>query len=267
MATEFTVFPKLITELRLGIWRMAMPAPLNRPLYPYKQGCWKVEDLGLEPDFNGEDLHMIFDTSRLDPLDIDIPLYAVNRQARGVALEYIRKQNLVASPDSTRFLRNFNPKTDTMFLPTAEIETFFVEQIDRASDPSLENHHFSISRPVLSRLAVTAPGLEILKTDLGEFYDTAAPIDALYVVDVAHGSTYSLEELENAIKHTSLDLAETYDARLIWRSEKKEWEADEIEQAPDSTTWRRIVMGFDDPATSTSSFDLEIRFLRVQGER
>ena len=58
MATEFTGFPRLIPELRLEIWRLAMPAPLRRPLYPYKQSCWVVEDLGMEPDPNGEDLYL-----------------------------------------------------------------------------------------------------------------------------------------------------------------------------------------------------------------
>lgn len=263
MATEFTIFPKLITELRLEIWRMAMPAPLTRALYPYKKGCWVVEDLGLEPDFNGEDLHMIFDTTRLDPLRIDIPLYAVNREARGVALEYIRKHNLVAHSLPTQFLRRFTPSTDTMFLPTSEIETFIVEQIDRASDPSLEDHHYSISRPVLSRLAVTIPGLEILKYDLGDFYDTAAPIDSLYVVDVAHNSTYSPEELENAVKSTSVDLAATQDARLTWRSETREWETEGDDTTPTAMARRRLVMGLDDPASSTSDFDLEVCFVRV----
>lgn len=101
MATEFNLFPQLITELRLEIWRLALPGPLNRALYPYSKGCWVLEELSLEPDPNREDLHLTFDTSLLEPLRIELPLYSVNREARGIVRLYTQEQNLVASQSSS----------------------------------------------------------------------------------------------------------------------------------------------------------------------
>jgi hypothetical protein len=53
MSREFTLFPQLITELRLEVWRLALPKPLSRALYPYEKGCWLLEDLGIDLDLNG----------------------------------------------------------------------------------------------------------------------------------------------------------------------------------------------------------------------
>lgn len=265
MATEFTVFPQLITELRLEIWRMAMPAPLQRPLYPYKKGCWIVEDRALELDPNGEDLYLEFNASLLDPLRIQLPLYSVNREARDVALRYIREHKLtgpqgITQSDST-FLRHFDPRTDTMFLPTVDIETFLVEQVDRMGEPDLEGHYYSTARPVIPRLAVTAAGLEFLKGELGSFIDASAPIDLLYVIDVAAHSTFTLEELLEISKHTPLGLEDTPCARLRWRSATREWEITGDDDVLENM--RRLVAGLDDPASSTSGFDLEIQLVHV----
>lgn len=87
MATTFTLSPQLIPELRLKIWRQALPPPLNNLLYPYKKGYWVLEDVGIKLDPNGEDLDLCFNASLLGHLRIDMPFYSVNRGARDVALK------------------------------------------------------------------------------------------------------------------------------------------------------------------------------------
>nr|POF12977.1 hypothetical protein CFP56_10125 [Quercus suber] len=265
MATEFTVFPQLATELRLEIWRMAMPAPLTRPLYPYNKGCWVVEDHGLEPDPNGEDLHLKFNTSLLDPLRVQLPLYCVNREARDVTLTYIRDHKLEVPQGSSQtafeFLRHFDPRTDTMFLPLDDIETFLVEQLDRTREPDLDDHYYSTDRPVLPRLAITASGLEILKGELDDFIDTSAPIDALYVIDVPPGSTRTLQELLDASKYNPMDLENAFRAHLMWLSSSREWEVTGDDHVLENM--KRLVAGLDDPASSTSAFDLEVALVDI----
>lgn len=265
MAAEFVLFPKLITELRLEIWRLAMPASLARSLYPYKKGCWMVENRDLELDPNGHDLQLKFDTSLLDPLKFELPLYAVNREARNVTLGFVHEENLVLSQDAARnraeFIRHFNPKTDTMFLPTADVETFLMEQIDRLSKPDLEGRYYSTARPVLACLAVTAPGLAVLKDELGNFIDISAPIDLLYVVDVPRHSTVTLGQLEYAIKRIPLTLEDTSRARLTWQSSERQWEADGDTVA--IASMKQLVKGLDDPGSSTSNFDLKVYFVCV----
>lgn len=242
-----------------------MPAPLSRPLYPYRRGCWQVEDRGLEPKPDGKDLYLNYNTSLLNPLRVRLPLYAVNREARNVALKYIREQQLTAPQGSTdsgfEFLRHFDPRTDTMFLPTFDIETFLMEQIDRLSEPDVDGHYYSTTSPILPRLAVTALGFEILKGELESLIDTSAPIDLLYVVDVASDSTNTLDELEHAGKHIPLDIKDTDSARLFWRSSLREWEVTGNDQ--DLAWMRQLVTGLDDPRSSTSISDLEIRLVHV----
>lgn len=265
MTTEFTLFPQLITELRLEIWRQALPTPLRRPLFPYKQGCWGIKERGLEPDPNGEDLNLEFDTSLLDPLRVEMPLFAVNTEARDVALKYVREQNLTLSESSNQsgydFLRHFNPRTDTMFLPTVDIDAFFAEQAECISDPDLEDRYYTTAHPVIPRLAVTASGFGSLKGELDSFFVTCAPITLLYVIDVASNSTNTIEELEIASKRMPLDLEDAPCAQLLWRSSPREWEVAGDEQV--LASMRQLVSGLDDPASSTSGYDLEIQLLRL----
>lgn len=101
MATRFTLFPQLITESRLEIWRLALPALHHKLLYPYQKGCWVFEEMGLEPDPNGEDLYLRFDTSRLEPLHIAMPLYYVNQEARGVILKLLQEHRMTVSRTSS----------------------------------------------------------------------------------------------------------------------------------------------------------------------
>jgi hypothetical protein len=193
---------------------------------------------------------------------VRLPLYAVNREARNVAIKYNRVTIPQGSTESAfEFLRHFDPRTDTMFLPTLSIETFLVEQIDRLSELDVDGHYYSTNCPILPRLAVTALGFQILKGELESLIDTSAPIDLLYVVDVASDSTYTLDELEYAGKHTALDIKDTDSARLFWRSSLREWETTGNDQ--DVAWMRQPVTGLDDLRSSTSIFDLEICLVHV----
>lgn len=47
VASEFTLFPRLIPELRLMIWQLAaaLPTLTGKLLYPHQKGCWIFEDV------------------------------------------------------------------------------------------------------------------------------------------------------------------------------------------------------------------------------
>ena len=161
-----------------------------------------LEDLGLQPDPNGEDLQLRFEPTLLPPLRVELPLYSVNHEARGVAIKYLQKQGLVVARDSAHsgfeFLRHFDTETDTVFLPTARVEEFVTEPIDRMHQPDLADRFLGSSRPALSRLAITSAGLESLKGDaLATLFDFGGTIDILYVVDVPGSGGHALSELED----------------------------------------------------------------------
>lgn len=252
MATEFTLFPQLITELRLHIWRMALPVPISNLLYPFKKGCWTYGDLGLEPDPNGEDLYMEFDTNLLEPLRVELPLYSVNREARDVVAKYLQQQDLVARRGSSEyeFLRHFDSRLDTMFVPTEDVDTFIMDLIERRHEPDLLERFVGTSSPILPRLAVTPSGLEALKSEsLETVYDAAGTIGILYVVDIA-----------NMGMPTSQALQTPACARLIWRSSRKDW--DNFGDETIVMELRKLIEGLLDVDFTSSYHDLEVRLIR-----
>jgi hypothetical protein len=218
MATEFTLFPKLITELRLKIWRYALPDPPPKLLFRYKEGCWVIEELGAvpweDPDPNGINLQARFDSSQLEPLHIPLPLYSVNREAHDVAFKYLREHKLVAcrctAKSEWEIPHHFDSDNDTIFLPAADAHVFGGEPGDIFHVPEMVDRYVSWPYFALTRLAVTRAGLEALKAEpLDAFLTTGGMIKTLYVVDVAPTSTLTLRDLETTGAFSLVGLEET----------------------------------------------------------
>jgi hypothetical protein len=267
MATEFTLFPQLITELRLEIWRFALPEPPTKPLFRYKEGCWVVEELGLlareVPDPNGENLQARFGTSRVEPLRVPLPLYSVNHEARGIAIKHLREHQLVASRNNTGFLRQFNPQTDTIFLRTADAHVFGGEPGDRLHMPEMINRHVSFPYSALPRLAVTPSGLEALKSEpLDTFLTTGGMITTLYVVDVPATSTLTLQDLENEAEFPLVGLEDASRARLAWSSSRQEW-TDSGDDSEARVRLRQMVAGLESIGLYPGGDDWDVQFVNL----
>jgi len=271
MATEFTLFPQLITELRLEIWRFALPDLLRRPLYRYKVGCWVIEEVGpqyegdtLDP--NGERLLERFDTSLLRPLHIPLPLYSVNREARDVAAKWLKEQELVACPGSTpsdfTFHRHFNSQTDTIFMPAADAFVFGGEPGDRFTVPEMEGRHASFPYSALPRLAITPAGLDALKPEpLDAFMVIGGVINTIYVVEVAPSSTLTLGEIEDVEGAFPLvGLEDKSHARLRWSSSRREW-SDSGDDYEALVRLRQMVTGLEDVGSFAGAFDWDVRLV------
>jgi hypothetical protein len=220
---EFTLFPQLITELRWEILQLALPPPPpSNALYPYKEGCWVVKEICPQwdgPDPNGENLQARINTSLLNPLHVEIPLYSANRETRDVVIKYLQKHKLVTSPGSIRsppsFSRFFESETDTIFLPAADVAAFVSEPVDRIHKPDMQDRYVSFPRSALPRLAVTPAGLDVLKKDeLETFSVTAGGVDMLYVIDTIPTGTFSFRDLEGGRAFPLLGLGEASHAQL-----------------------------------------------------
>jgi hypothetical protein len=277
MATEFTPFPQLITELRLEIWRFALPDPDPSPTWPlfrYKKGCWVIEEIGPQwdgPDPNGENLQARFDTNQLEPLRIPLPLYCVNREAHGVAIKYLREHKYAVtlrttSSGETRscdILRPFNPRTDTIFLPVADAYAFGGEPGDRLHAPDMEDRYVSFPYAALPRLAVTPSGLEALKSEpLETFLTTGGMITMLYVVDVPATSTLTLQDLENEADFPLVGLEETSRAKVTWTHYEGEWttSGDDCEAR---VRLREMVAGLEDIGTNPGDDSWDVRLVNL----
>ena len=106
--TAFTLFPALPFELRHQIWRNALPEHRRPTLYLYRgKGCWVPRPL-VEGD-PGYIAGRVMDQLGFDFLtdrfghdnQFDLPLCFANREARRVALAWLKQQVSAVSSASS----------------------------------------------------------------------------------------------------------------------------------------------------------------------
>ncbi|GAB7324380.1 hypothetical protein MBLNU13_g08323t2 [Cladosporium sp. NU13] len=263
--TQFTLFPQLIPELRLMVWQHALPMLRGKLLYPYRKGCWVFEDIGLEQDSNGDNLYIRFDTTRLKPLRIALPLYSVNREARDVTIKWLQKHRTTISRTRRSCVhkasRRFRPQHDTMFLPSTKLKRFAMELARRPFKRDMLNRHFSSSNPALPRLAVTSVGLQLLKGDLLDmFFESAGTINTIFVVDDA--SVSSLQALEASGGKVVVELPDRPAARVKWSFLEGVGEVSgNDEQA--RARLKEYVEGFEISSFTPDGFELEVQLVNL----
>ncbi|RAL08127.1 2EXR domain-containing protein, partial [Aspergillus homomorphus CBS 101889] len=158
--TSFPLFPKLPTELRLMIWEHALPAPIEeQPLYFYNQTRWTCGVC--EHDIiTDEKRYVNFQHGQVAPLQINIPLYFVNREAHKIALSWGVQQGLDLWPcqsqeRTTTFARLFNPETDILYVAARYWSEFWYEDLKTIRRlPQLL--HKPVIHPPLKYLALSA---------------------------------------------------------------------------------------------------------------
>jgi hypothetical protein len=265
MASRFTLFPQLIPELRLLVWQLALPKLGGKLLYPYQKGCWVFEEMGLAPDPNGEDLYFRFDTSRFEPLHIALPLYYVNQEARDVTLKWLQEHRLTVSRTSSSVydaLRPFDPRHDTVFVPSTQLEDFVAEPAVSPHElGDMVERYFGTSNPALPRLAVAPAGPQLLKGELlSDFFQFGGTIETIFVVENA--SVGSLEALESVGGGVPVELAGQPVARVKWSPLSGLGEVSgDGERA--RARLSEYVEGFHIQGHHPSGFELEIQLVNV----
>lgn len=267
--TQFTLFPQLIPELRLMIWQHALPTlrgnPRGKLLYPYRKGCWVFEDRGLEPDSDGDNLYIRFDTTRLKPLRVALPLYSVNREAHDVTIKWLQENRMTVSRPrricAHKASRRFRPQHDTMFLPSTKLKKFTMELARRPFKRDMLNRHFVSSNPALPRLAVTSVGLQLLRGDLLDvFFESAGTIHTIFVVDGA--SVSSLQALGASGGDVVVELPDQPVARVKWSFLEGIGEiSGDDERARARLT--EYVEGFEISCFTPDGFELEVQLVNL----
>ncbi|UNI22955.1 hypothetical protein JDV02_008798 [Purpureocillium takamizusanense] len=165
---RFFVFSKLPLEIRLLIWRAALPDVDGPVLLPYKTGCLRIprpsiSDEGYDATA-GNRLHMDFCHNLLDKALVTTPLASVNREARGASLSWMRREikatevrlgrdnnNLCSS-----FARPFDPGHDALYVGTDKLHDFCVEPYDSLTQPDIAELQVSVS-PCLVPTTLAVP--------------------------------------------------------------------------------------------------------------
>jgi hypothetical protein len=190
---KFHLFPHLPTELRLQIWHDALIATLSTgpAVFPYKKGCWGPRHLTPgDPEYDSlhEDLNLNFefDHTLLDPLEVSLPLFYVNHEARSVALQWTRRQNITTRFNKHKnellFLRPFNADTDTIYVSRSQWNDFICEPLERPFELDLVERHLGCPGPMFSTLAIDDWNLCNEENCLAELFDNYYTIWKVFVV-------------------------------------------------------------------------------------
>ncbi|KAJ5116670.1 hypothetical protein N7456_001018 [Penicillium angulare] len=168
----FSNFQRLPAELRLQIWREAMPRSIGNPLYFYKEGCWESRrltegDNGYDHINEDNNLEMQFYHDRLEPLNVKVPLYFASHDSRELALEWIAGEGLETrigdENQPTSFTRQFDPHSSIFYVPQPKWYQFNTEPFNRLFAEDLRHKNVSCSAPLFTRLALPC---EVLLEDL-----------------------------------------------------------------------------------------------------
>jgi hypothetical protein len=91
VAAVFSLFSRLPPGLRNQIWPDALPKKAKQAIYFYKKGCWRPRrltkaDVDYDPKNDELNLKFEFHHNLLDYVQFEIPIFFVNREARGITL-------------------------------------------------------------------------------------------------------------------------------------------------------------------------------------
>lgn len=140
----FFQFANLPVELRIQIWYEALPSKDEPALFLYRKECWQprlLSDSDNEEGWDHEDWNLTlgFQHELLDPIEVDVPLAFVNREARGVALPWIHTQRIELRFCKKRqrpvFARPFDHGRDILYIDDSD--GFCVHPNDRLFEPDL----------------------------------------------------------------------------------------------------------------------------------
>lgn len=140
--STFPHFPSLPPELRNLIWRAALPDKDGPALYPYRYGCCCLRrlsksDANYDPDDRyNSNLEFCYDSLEVQ---VEVQLVFVNREARGIALGWVREQRIEMRFCEDRqchvFVRPFDPTRNVLYIACHRLRDFIAEPWERIISP------------------------------------------------------------------------------------------------------------------------------------
>ncbi|KAM5352776.1 hypothetical protein ACJ41O_005498 [Fusarium nematophilum] len=244
----FHPFPDLPPELRHQIWHAALPPKVGPTLYLFRPGCWHPRwlsetDQGYDPA-SRDNVNLEFRHDFLNHIQIESSLLLVNREARSIALAWLRQegfgQQICWCEDriGRAFARAFNPSQDALYIPIDKLDDFCLEPYDRLFQPDL--HEISVSSgPDVKYIAVPEALLwgELNPlAGISEIFDWFLQLEVLFVVvdpqpDVEDGGV-SLRGW--------WEIEQTQGRAFFWDAERGRFEMREGEYVGDLELYRLI---------------------------
>lgn len=162
-SSTFPLFSSLALELRNQIWRDALPNKVGPALYFYRKGCWcprhlLQSDEEYDPKNHELNLNFEFRHDLLDVVQFKVPLFFVNREARNIALAWVREHGIEIRARENRqspvFVCPFNPIRDVLYIALDKWDEFLREPDDRCFQPDLLEQFINVKPADVTRIAV-----------------------------------------------------------------------------------------------------------------
>ncbi|PNY23531.1 Uncharacterized protein TCAP_06526 [Tolypocladium capitatum] len=188
-SSAFPLFSSLPPELRIRIWRDALPDRDGPALYPYRKGCWcprRISESDDGPE-HADDTYLFleFRHDLLDSVHVKAPLAFVNREARCIALAWARKRGIemrVREDSQCPVLaRPFDPVHDALYVALDKFNDFCCEPYDRLFQPDLVDQGVS-SSPDVTRIAIPEALLRSEDTTLHQVTEWFPRLAVIFIV-------------------------------------------------------------------------------------
>jgi len=248
-ATNFSTFPlfsSLPPELRDQIWCDALPDKVGPALYFYKKGCWcprrlTKSDKGYYPENDEFNLNLEFRHDLLDATQFEIPLVFVNREARGIALAWVREQGIKIRPHEDGqypiFVRSFDPWRDALYIPLDKWDDFLCESVDRQFQSDLYGEIVDIE-PHLTRIAMPEALFRSEVAILPEIFHYYFHLEVLLIVVDAQPD---LQSTDNDVKvQRRWEFESTQGRAFFWDHDRGGFDSGDSEYIGDEALYRLI---------------------------
>ncbi|KAF2148632.1 hypothetical protein K461DRAFT_282091 [Myriangium duriaei CBS 260.36] len=140
MSPSFQLFSSLPPEVRNEVWSCALPMQRGPFLHFYEKGCWTVQiiergDSNYSYQHPEQNIYQEFRHDQLDNARLNLHLLFVNKEARGIALSWIRQytfeRRLLPHKQYPVYIRHFNAESDALYVSDALYEQFIMESFDQ----------------------------------------------------------------------------------------------------------------------------------------
>ena len=223
-SSTFPLFSSLPLELRDQIWRDALPGKVGPALYTYRKGCWcprrlskSEEEYDPENDENNSNFEFRYDL--LDDAEFEVSLFFVNREARSIALAWLREQRIEIRPCEDRhypvFVKAFEPLRDALYVPLDKWDNFVSELVGRIFEPDFFEQLLHV-KPGITRIALPE-ALFRSKIDTARDLSVLLRVFQIETLFVVVGAQPDLQSADNDMKvQRRWEFESTQGGALIW---------------------------------------------------
>ena len=245
-SSTFPLFSSLSPELRNQIWRDALPDKVGPALYFYRKGCWcprrlSKSDEGYDTENDENNLNFEFRHDLLDDVQFEVPLVFVDREARGIALAWVREQGIEIRPCEDRqypvFVRPFDPMRDALYIAFNKWDDFLCEPDDRQFQPDLFEQLVDIKSD-LTRIAVPEALLRSEVATLSEMFRYFFYLKVVFIIVDAQPDLQSADKDMKVQRRWEFE--STQGEAFFWNDDRDGFDFGDSEYIGDEALYRLI---------------------------